>query len=254
MSGLAAATLWKMRRPRAICFDMGYTLLRHTPNGPELYRRILAAQGHEFALELVAQAHRPAHELYIRATREGRDFEASMDLAREFWTEYNLLVLRGLGVEGERLAELGEAVFTSAWSADAWEAFPDALPALEELRRMGIPMAIVSNFVDTLPSLCRQHGLTEYFDVIVASVDAGAMKPDGRIWDIALRRLGVPARDTWHIGDNYWADVMGARAAGLQAVFLDRDGVLANPDCARVSNLDELVAMVRAVEGEEAAA
>jgi putative hydrolase of the HAD superfamily len=233
---------------------MGYTLLRHSPTGPELYRRVLGSLGHDFDLDLIEAAHAPARELYIRATREGRDFEASMDLAREFWTEYNLLVLRGLGLDGARLAELGEAVYTSAWSPDAWQPFPDALPVLEELRRRGIRMAIVSNFVDTLPALCRRHGLTEYFDVIVASVEAGAMKPDPRIWRVALRRLGVDAADAWHIGDNYWADVLGARAAGLEPVFLDRDGAVPRADCARIANLEELVTMVAAVEDAEAAA
>ncbi|MFN2464956.1 MAG: HAD family hydrolase [Candidatus Dormibacteria bacterium] len=243
-----------MRPPTAICFDMGYTLLEHVPTGPELYRRALSSLGHDFELSLVEAAHGPARELYVRATREGRDFESSMEMAREFWTEYNLLVLGGLGIEGERLTELVEAVYTRAWSPDAWQPFPDALPTLDELRRMGIRMAIVSNFVDTLPEVCRSHGLTEYFEVIVASVDAGAMKPDKRIWDVALRRMGVDPGSAWHVGDNYWADVMGARAAGIHPVFLDRGGILPRADCAHISNLDELLVMLRAVEGAEEAA
>lgn len=243
-----------MRRPRAICFDMGYTLLRHTPNGPELYRRTLASLGYDVEIEAVELAHGPARELYIRATREGRDFESSMALAREFWTEYNQLVLGALGIDDQRLAEVGAAVYEAAWSPDAWEAFPDAISTLTELRAMGVRMAVVSNFVDTLPALCSHHGLTSYFDVVVASVDAGAMKPDPRIWDVALRRLGVPASDSWHVGDNYWADVLGARAAGLEPVWLDRDGVVPRPDCARVEDLAGLLKLVREVEGEEAAA
>lgn len=233
---------------------MGYTLLRHTPNGPELYRRTLASLGYEVELAAVERAHGPARELYIRATREGRDFESSMELAREFWTEYNMLVLGGLGIDQERLAEVGAAVYSTAWSPDAWETFPDTISTLQELRGMGVRMAVVSNFVDTLPVLCSQHGLTDYFDVVVASVDAGAMKPDPRIWDVALRRLGVAAADSWHIGDNYWADVLGARAAGLDPIWLDRDGAVPHPDCARVEDLAGLVKLVRAVEGEAAAA
>jgi putative hydrolase of the HAD superfamily len=243
-----------MRRPQAICFDMGYTLLRHAPTGPELYRRVLASQGHEFELEAIEEAHLPARELYIRATREGRDFESSMALAREFWTEYNVLVLSGLGMEAERLAEVGEAVYTAAWSADAWQPFPDTLPALKRLKETGIPMAIVSNFVDTLPAICRHSGVDDFFDVIVASVEAGAMKPDPRIWTVALRRLGVDPEDAWHVGDNYWADVLGARAAGLTPVLIDRDGHVPNPDCQRIAGLDELADLVRRLEESEAAA
>ena len=243
-----------MRRPRAICFDMGYTLLRHAPTGPELYQRVLAEMGHRHELAAIEAAHRPARELYIQATREGRDFESSMDLAREFWTEYTDLVLGGLGLDDQGRAAVGEAVNTVAWSAESWHAYPDALPTLETLREMGFALAVVSNFVDTLPAVCERSGITGFFDVIVASVDAGAMKPDRRIWDMALRRLGVAHEDAWHVGDNYWADVLGARAAGLTPVLLDREGAVPNPDCARVANLEELVAMLRRLEEAEAAA
>ncbi|MFN2462309.1 MAG: HAD family hydrolase, partial [Candidatus Dormibacteria bacterium] len=243
-----------MRRPRVICFDMGYTLLRHVPTGAELYRHVLSAEGLEFALEEIERAHGPARELYIRATREGRDFEASMDLAREFWTEYNTLVLAGLGVEAERLAQVVQSVYRYSWGADCWQAYPDALPALRELKTLGIRMAIVSNFVDTLQSLCDASGLTPFFETIVASVDAGAMKPDGRIWATTLRRMGVEAADTWHVGDNYWADVLGARAAGLTPVLVDREGHVPRPDCACVGGLSELVDLVRGLREEEAAA
>ncbi|MGI8608173.1 MAG: HAD family hydrolase [Candidatus Dormibacteria bacterium] len=243
-----------MRRPRAICFDMGYTLLRHTPTGPELYRRVLASLGHEHELADVDAAHRPAREFYIRATREGRDFESSMEAATAFWHEYNDLVLRGLGLPAEQRMSASEAVSTKAWSAESWEAFPDAISALEALREMGVRMAIVSNFVDTLPAVCDRNGITHFFEVVVASVDAGAMKPDPRIWTMALRRMGVQPADAWHIGDNYWADVMGARAAGLTPVLVDREGLVPNPDCVRVGGLTELVALVRRLEEEEAAA
>ncbi|HEV1997925.1 MAG TPA: HAD-IA family hydrolase, partial [Candidatus Dormibacteraeota bacterium] len=196
----------------------------------------------------------PARELYVRATREGRAFESSMELAREFWSEYNHVVLGGLGVDADKLAPLTEAIYTTAWSAESWQAFPDAIPALAALREMGIRLAIVSNFVDTLPELCVRSGIDGYFDVVVASVDVGAMKPDPRIWGVALRRLGVQPEDAWHIGDNYWADVMGARAAGLTPVLVDREGLVPNPDCARVGGLEELVALVRRLEEAEAAA
>jgi putative hydrolase of the HAD superfamily len=243
-----------MRRPRAICFDMGYTLLRHAPTGPELYRGVLASLGHEHDLAAIEAAHGPARELYVRATREGRDFEASMAQAREFWMEYNNIVLGGLGLPHADLTAVSEAVYKAAWSAESWQAFPDAVPTLEALRAMGMSMAIVSNFVDTLPSLCDRSGITSFFEVVVASVDAGAMKPDHRIWSMALRRMGVDPADAWHVGDNYWADVMGARAAGLTPVLVDREGMVPNPDCLRVGGLDELVAMVRRLEEEEAAA
>ena len=74
-----------MRRPKAICFDMGYTLLMHAPTGPDLYQRVLADCGIEVGLKALAEATAPAHEHYIRSVREGRDFEASMGSALSFF-------------------------------------------------------------------------------------------------------------------------------------------------------------------------
>ena len=233
---------------------MGYTLLRLAPTGAELYQRVLTASGFNYDLADIERAHLPARELYVRATREGRDFESSMALAREFWAEYNALVLTGLGVEAARLAEVIEAVYTYSWAAECWQAFPDTLPALRELRELGVRMSIVSNFVDTLQSVCDASGITPYFETIVASVDAGAMKPDRRIWAAPLRRMGVEPAETWHVGDNYWADVLGSRAAGLTPVLIDRDGLVPRPDCIRVDSLAGLVELVRGLEDEEAAA
>ena len=243
-----------MRRPRVICFDMGYTLMRHSPTGPELYRQVLAENGHVFESSALEAGHVSARQHYVEATRTGRDFEASMEAAREFWLEYTSLVLDGLGLEAGALTELAEAVNARAWSADCWEPFADSIGALRALRGLGVRMAVISNFVDTLPSLCTRAGFDDYFDVILASVDAGAMKPDSRIFETALRRLGVSAGEAWHVGDNYWADVLGARAVGMTPVLIDREGHVPRADCLKITSLDELVELVRGLEEEEAAA
>ena len=243
-----------MRRPRAICFDMGYTLMRHTPTGPELYRQVLAENGHFYEAAALEAAHVPARQLYADATRAGRDFESSMEMAQEFWLEYTLLILNNLSLDAAALNQVAEAVNRRAWSADCWEPFADSLGALQSLRELGVRMAVISNFVDTLPSLCTRAGFDGLFDLVLASVDAGAMKPDHRIFEMALRRMGVAAGEAWHVGDNYWADVMGARAVGITPVLLDRDRLVPRADCVKIASLDELVDLVRGLEEEEAAA
>jgi len=241
-----------MARPEAICFDLGYTLMHHSPSGPELYRRILEEAGYPFDLATLDAAHRPAREMYARSVREGRDFESTMEDALAFWTEYNLILLEGLGVPRERHADLAELIARTAWSPESWQLFPDALDTLDALRRRGLRLAIVSNFVDTLEALCELHRLSPYFDVIVASVEARAMKPDARIFRRALHRLGVAPAAAWHVGDNYWADVLGARAAGLTPVLVDRQGLVEHPDCLAVRRLDELLALVDAAAAQAA--
>ena len=243
-----------MRRPKAISFDMGYTLLMHRPTGPDLYRRVLAECGIDATSEAVSAALVPARDHYVKSTREGRDFEASMVDAVAFWTEYNSIILTHLEVAVERHAEVSERIYTTAWQPENWVIFPEVMETLEALRAEGVRMVVVSNFVDTLRSVCELHRVAPYFEDIIASVEAGAMKPDSRIFTLALRRLGVEAEDVWHVGDNYWADVLGSRAVGMTPVLVDRERAVPRPDCATVQSLDQLVDMVRQAEDREAAA
>ncbi|MDP9326324.1 MAG: hypothetical protein M3O87_07300, partial [Candidatus Dormibacteraeota bacterium] len=108
-----------MPRPKAICFDMGYTLLQHAPSGPDLYLRILARHGHKVTVEELEAAVRPARDFYIQATRDGRPFESSMELAIEFWEEYNSIVLERLGLPVDVHRSLGEKIYTEAWGPGA---------------------------------------------------------------------------------------------------------------------------------------
>jgi putative hydrolase of the HAD superfamily len=233
-----------MAQPRAILFDLGYTLLRHHPAGPRLYQGILAEQGFPVDEQQMADASQLARQFYVDATRSGRDFEVSMEEAVAFWDEYNTLILERVGVPRERQRELSELIYTTAWQPEAWTVFPETVPTLQDLRARGFRMAVVSNFVDTLQAVCALHQLTPYFDTIISSVEARAMKPDPRIFRIATRRLGVDAADAWHIGDNYWADVLGARAAGITPVLVDRDNACPRPDCMTVTSLTELLELL----------
>ena len=61
-------------------------------------------------------------------------------------------------------------------------------------------------------------------DFILASALAGVEKPDRRIFEMALSRAGVSPERAIHVGDDYEADIMGARSTGIEAVLIDRDG------------------------------
>jgi putative hydrolase of the HAD superfamily len=60
-----------------------------------------------------------------------------------------------------------------------------------------------------------------YFDWLVAAGEVGVSKPDPAIFHLALERAGAPADQAVYVGDNYWADVVGAQRAGLRPVLLD---------------------------------
>jgi putative hydrolase of the HAD superfamily len=98
--------------------------------------------------------------------------------------------------------------------------FPDALPTLRELRARGIAIALVTNGrADTQAAKVSRLGLEPFLDATLISEREGLRKPDRRIFERALGRIGVAPEHAWHVGDHPMADVAGAHAAGLTAVW-----------------------------------
>ena len=103
--------------------------------------------------------------------------------------------------------------------------FPEVVPVLKELACC-FRLAVVTN-----GGSAWQHekievtGLEQYFDAIVVSGDMGIKKPDSRIFERTLSLLGVPHDQAVHVGDSLQADVAGAHATGITAIWVNRSGV-----------------------------
>jgi putative hydrolase of the HAD superfamily len=102
--------------------------------------------------------------------------------------------------------------------------FPEVAGTLTAWRDAGLGLAIVSNWDVSLHEVLAGGSLAGLIDVVVTSAEAGAVKPDPRLFEVALERLGVPAALALHVGDSYDEDVLGARAAGVEGVLLAREG------------------------------
>jgi putative hydrolase of the HAD superfamily len=84
-------------------------------------------------------------------------------------------------------------------------------------------------------------GLAEFSAFILPSAEAGVEKPDGRIFELALQRLGLGPQEVVHIGDKYEADVIGMRTVGITPILLDRKGKARYQDVICVSSLTGLI-------------
>lgn len=109
-------------------------------------------------------------------------------------------------------------------SAIRFRAFPDAAPALAALRERGLRLVCVSNWDCSLGEVLARCGLAGALDGVVSSAEAGARKPDPKIFAAALALAGSAAEETLHVGDTPSEDVAGAQAAGLRALLIDREG------------------------------
>jgi 2-haloalkanoic acid dehalogenase type II len=192
---------------RAVFLDALGTLVELEPPWVSLRERVPA----EVSDERLEDALRAEMAYYRDHAHEGRD-EASLADLRE---RCAAIVSEKLGVE-VTVDELVEAI--------RFDAYPDAVPALRELRDGGRRLVAVSNWDCSLPSVLERCGLGELLDGVVSSAAAGARKPDPAIFERALRLADCGPDEALHVGDTPEEDVEGARAAGIRALLIDRDG------------------------------
>ena len=218
----------------AVLLDALGTLVELQPPAPRL-RKLLAERGFEVDEERAAQGFAAEIGYYLQHHLEGSD-RARLDDLRDRCAEamMSALELPGLDRTHAREAMLGSLEF---------EPFPDALPALAQLAEDGHVVVIVSNWDCSLPDWLGPTGLLEQVAGVVTSADAGAAKPDRRIFERGLELAGARPEEAVHVGDSVENDVAGARALGIRPVLVARDGA-APEGVEAVDSLAELPALL----------
>jgi HAD superfamily hydrolase (TIGR01509 family) len=131
---------------------------------------------------------------------------------RQVW---DVTVSRAPGVD----AELGDALYASMPAQ--WEPYDDTLPVLERLRAMGVRVVVLSNVGYDLAPVVERTGIAPLVDGLVMSQALGVVKPDPRIFQAALDRLGLPAAEVLMVGDA-WRDDAAAAGLGIRSLVLPR--------------------------------
>lgn len=113
--------------------------------------------------------------------------------------------------------------------------FPqDNKKTLDYLKEKGYHFALISNF-DYAPTAYRlldQYGLTRYFNNIYISIEVGWRKPHKNIFQIALDECKITNEDVIHVGDNFYADIVGSYNLGIDSIWLNRKEEELNHDTA----------------------
>jgi putative hydrolase of the HAD superfamily len=119
--------------------------------------------------------------------------------------------------------ELGAPVpVETMMAAIRFRAFPEAAPALRELRALGLALVCVSNWDVSLPEVLERCGLGDAFDGVVTSAAVGVRKPDPAVFAPALAIARCPPEEALYVGDTPEEDLEAARAAGIPALLIDR--------------------------------
>ena len=220
---------------KAVLFDLGLTLTKTAPF-PEIYRRILARFGVNVPIEDIAWAQKATESEFDVATYDE-------NRRKEFWTKYNVSLLKKLGVEEKRVF-LAEKIDELWWECSHLQIYPDVEPTLSQLRTKGLKLGIVSNGVrKDLEHVLEKLRLKKFFDVIVCIDSCNSAKPDKGIFLYALNKLEVQPSEALFIGDSVETDYKGALQVGIKPFIIDREGKIPN-QYNKITNLTELLAIV----------
>ena len=202
-------------RLAAVLFDVDFTLARPGPElGPDAYRRA----GERYGLDLEPALYEQAR----LSALEGLQKHPELEHDEEIWYAFTERILRGMGAEGPRVRECAVEIERRWERSQNFSLYDDALPTLELLRSHGLKLGLVSNGARDIDEFVADHGLE--VDAAIGSRGHGWTKPHPSIFRAALERLGVEPGEAAMVGDSPEDDIEGAKALGMRAYLLDREG------------------------------
>jgi putative hydrolase of the HAD superfamily len=202
----------------AVVFDAVGTLLFADPPVAEVYHLAGWQHGSQLSREAVGQRLRIAFAaseagdgLVRDATSEGQE--------RERWRAVVAAVFHDV-------PDASGPLFDSLWrhfaAAENWQLYPDAAAVIDELASRGLRLVIASNFDRRLHAIQQHLPALARCERCFVSSEVGFPKPDRRFFKEIEQALGLPPEQLLLVGDDWTNDILGARAAGWQAIWLQR--------------------------------
>jgi putative hydrolase of the HAD superfamily len=201
---------------RAVLLDALGTLVELQPPGPRLRTALREHTGVDVGDEAAERGFAAEIGYYLANHMRGSDREGLERLRDDCAKALRAAIGRD---------DLDHAaVRTAMLEALEFRPFPDVIPALEALRARGLRLVVVSNWDCSLSEWLERAGIGALVDATVSSAAVGAAKPAPLVFERGLELAGCAAVEAVHVGDSVDNDVEGARAAGLRAILVQRDG------------------------------
>jgi len=235
----------------AILFDFDGTIRQSRPRGIDIFHKFAYELGVSFTDEVKIEAERWTHK-YFAMSDELKDdvLETGGSTSDDFWRKYTRRHLEFLGAPADYLEELAIILNEKIESANQPEDYvsEDVLPTLKAFRENGYQIGLVSNRSQSISALLETLGLGNVFQFVLTAGEIGFWKPDPKIFKHAVKLIGTDPQKTMFVGDNYYADVLGSRAAGLIPVLFDPIGIYPSPGCAVIHSIGDLQVLFRSTQ------
>ncbi|MCL6509873.1 MAG: HAD family hydrolase [Anaerolineae bacterium] len=230
------------RAYKAVLFDLDGTLRANQPEGFEAFVEYAGRVGIALSEEQIKICEREAHR-YWASDRVDADM-ARYD-QRGFWVNYNQILLNAMNV-GRDCPDCAHRIQDLFDSYDPQDVvFADTRPVLQTLHASDYTLGLVSNREEPLEPFTERYGIAEFFSFTLSAGQAGCYKPDPRIFYQALELAGgVAPAEAVYIGDNFFADVIGALNIGMDAILIDPRNVFERYYAMRVKRLRDVLGVI----------
>lgn len=227
---------------KAILFDLDGTLRHHLPSGGEVFVKYLRSLGVQFSAADELRAVRWEHYYFANSPEIQEDNRAFKENIGAFWVNFARRRMVAMGIPESRAVELAPQV--SAYMEQNHKpevVVPGEIPLiLASLKDAGYVLGVISNRSEPYHEELKNLNLETYFDFSLAGGEVNSFKPDPRIFERGLELAGISAGEAIYVGDNYFADVVGSRRAGLTPVLYDPINIFPDAECAVIKSFDEL--------------
>ncbi len=234
---------------KAIFFDLDGTLRHNLPSGGEVFANYAAQLGLHLNHEDRTRAIRWEHLYWASSADLKDDLKKYPGENSDFWLNYarhQLIALGASNAQAEELAPKVHAYMDEAYRPES--IVPDDVKRmLPALRNAGYQMAVISNRTKPYQQEIEALGIAGYFDFSLAGGEVNSYKPDPGVFIHACDRLNLTPAQAVYVGDNYFADVVGSRRAGLQPVLYDPRGIFPEAGCPVLESFDQLIHVVESL-------
>ncbi|HJS18153.1 MAG TPA: HAD-IA family hydrolase [Anaerolineales bacterium] len=236
-------------RIKAVFFDLDGTLRHSVPEGGDVFTDYVRTLGMRITHEDRLRAMRWEHLYWANSVDLRDDLMAHSGETEKFWVEYSRRRLIALGMSPALAREYAPSVSAHMGAEYKPESIipEDVRNALVQLKESGYRMAVLSNRDESFMQLLDDHKIGEFFDFSIPAGEVQSWKPDPDLFEHALQRAKVTAAEAVYVGDNYFADVVGSRRAGLTPILVDPKGIFPEADCTTIKSFDELISVIKEI-------
>lgn len=227
---------------KAVFFDLDGTLRHSVPQASDVFNDKTQELGFSLTDEVKRSSGRWEHQYWASSDLLREDAEKFKDDEDGFWGNYTERRLKSLGANPAQIQALAPPLsdFMHEYRHEDFVP-PELHEILPSLRTAGFKLGVLSNRTQPFADQMVELKLADYFEFIKAAGELGAWKPNPQVFTPLLEAFELAPEESVYVGDNYYADVVGARAAGITPILYDPRELFPDADCARITSFTELL-------------